>query len=247
MEPQRGLSTVEAKEFKKCESTIATGLKAFLAVGEALFKIRDNRLYRREYESFEDYLRRKWKISRTRGYQLIDAAKVAKDLAGDKTIRVVAKLVPPRREWSNETEVTEPSPPTSTVVDTLPQRESQVRPLAGIPSRDQRREAWQQAVSSAGGNQPTAKQVAAAAKQVTAKAGRSSRPIHDAELDDKVAKEMGEKITSMRQSYWLWERLNPMWDELDAVIAKYRKAFREALETEKAMTTTADSDDDTNE
>ena len=48
------LTTREQREFARAERTIARGLKSFLAVGMALKEIRDNRLCRQQYDSFEE-------------------------------------------------------------------------------------------------------------------------------------------------------------------------------------------------
>lgn len=59
----------------------------------------------------------------------------------------------------------------STIVDIpKPVRESQARQLTRLPEPEQQREAWTAAVESAGGEQPTAKQVEAAVETVKAKA-----------------------------------------------------------------------------
>lgn len=62
------------------EATIAAGLKAFQAVGDALTEIRDRQLYREAYESFDDYLLAKWKIDKSYAARLIAAAEVARNL-----------------------------------------------------------------------------------------------------------------------------------------------------------------------
>lgn len=51
---QAALTTREQREFARAESTIARGLKSFLAVGLALKETRDQRLYRQQYDSFEE-------------------------------------------------------------------------------------------------------------------------------------------------------------------------------------------------
>jgi len=65
----------------KCEQIIEGGLKAFVEVGNALIEVRDQRLYRAEYHTFEEYLDKRWHISRPRGYQLIGAAQVVNNLS----------------------------------------------------------------------------------------------------------------------------------------------------------------------
>lgn len=56
------------------EATIERGLKTFVEVGRALQAIRDERLYREQYDRFEDYCQERWGWSRQRAYQFIDAA-----------------------------------------------------------------------------------------------------------------------------------------------------------------------------
>lgn len=59
------------------EGTIQGGLDSFVAVGQALLEIRDSRLYRFGHGTFEDYCKARWGISRSRSYQLMDAAAVS--------------------------------------------------------------------------------------------------------------------------------------------------------------------------
>jgi DNA modification methylase len=75
------LSPLERTRFLDLERVVERGLDAFVAVGQALLEIRDARLYRETHESFEAYLDERWGICRSRGYQLIDAAKVAAALS----------------------------------------------------------------------------------------------------------------------------------------------------------------------
>jgi hypothetical protein len=51
--------------------------KWFVEVGKALKEIHDSRLYREQYETFEDYVRDRWGWERTRAYRMIEAAQVA--------------------------------------------------------------------------------------------------------------------------------------------------------------------------
>jgi len=61
----------------QCEAVIARGLRTFAEVGAALMTIRDQRLYLASYATFENYCQERWKFSRPRAYQLIDAARVS--------------------------------------------------------------------------------------------------------------------------------------------------------------------------
>ena len=78
---QASLTTREQHEFARSERTIARGLKSFLAVGAALMAIRDRRLYRQQYDTFEEYCIRRWDFSRIRAYQICAASEVAASLS----------------------------------------------------------------------------------------------------------------------------------------------------------------------
>ena len=70
------LSASEQRTLQRAEVTIAKGMRAFVAVGLALKAIRDRRLYRERYGTFEEYSARRWELSRRRGYELCAAAEV---------------------------------------------------------------------------------------------------------------------------------------------------------------------------
>jgi hypothetical protein len=71
------LADNERRDFKRLEATVERGLATFKEVGSALAAIRDRRLYRETHGNFEDYLHERWDLVRSRGYQLIDAARVS--------------------------------------------------------------------------------------------------------------------------------------------------------------------------
>lgn len=48
----------------------------FVEIGLALATIRDRRLYRAEFRTFEEYCRERWGFSRRRAYQLIACARI---------------------------------------------------------------------------------------------------------------------------------------------------------------------------
>lgn len=71
------LLPVESDALQNAEKTIERGLSTFIDVGQALAEIRDQRLYRADYGTFEDYCSARWNMSRSRAYEMIDAAEVA--------------------------------------------------------------------------------------------------------------------------------------------------------------------------
>jgi hypothetical protein len=74
------LSEVEQAKLQACEAVMALGWTSFLEVGDALAQIRDGRLYRCEFESFEAYCRLKWEYSRRQIDRFISAAQVVTQL-----------------------------------------------------------------------------------------------------------------------------------------------------------------------
>jgi hypothetical protein len=113
------LSAGEQRALQRAEVTIAKGLRAFVTVGLALKEIRDRRLYRGQYGTFEEYCARRWEISRPRGYELCAAAEVVKELSAIADI------------------------------GSLPENEGQTRPLTRLKDPAHRRRAWQTAVNMA--------------------------------------------------------------------------------------------------
>lgn len=74
------LKPEEAEEYKKCDAIVQKGWDGVLEVGRALITIRDKRLYRDHYHSFEDYCRERCHHSRTHMDRWIMAAEVDAEL-----------------------------------------------------------------------------------------------------------------------------------------------------------------------
>jgi phage N-6-adenine-methyltransferase len=64
----------------ECERVIERGLNTFVEVGAALLEIRDSRLYKDSYSTFEDYCRSRWGMSRIHAHRLIESAGVVENL-----------------------------------------------------------------------------------------------------------------------------------------------------------------------
>lgn len=81
------------------ESAIASGFDSFIEVGSQLLLVRDQRLYRRDYSSFEHYLDARWHISKARAYQIISAGTMSTigghDLANERQYRALSALHDP--------------------------------------------------------------------------------------------------------------------------------------------------------
>ncbi len=74
------LSESEAIQLAAEEAVIERGLTTFCEVGEALERIRAERLYRATHARFEDYCKERWGFSDSRARQLILAAQTVTDV-----------------------------------------------------------------------------------------------------------------------------------------------------------------------
>lgn len=73
MKPVLELTKDEEHQLAKCEAVISIGRRHFLEVAEALVKIKEGKLYRKKYATFDEYCEDKWKFSASRARQLIGA------------------------------------------------------------------------------------------------------------------------------------------------------------------------------
>lgn len=64
---------IDQQELTELESIIEKGLDTAINVGKALATIRDKKLYKDQYGTFQQYCEQRWGFSRQRGYQLIAA------------------------------------------------------------------------------------------------------------------------------------------------------------------------------
>lgn len=112
------LTITERYDLLGYENVIRKGLKTFIDVGNALMAIRDGRLYRVEYATFEEYCKQKWDMSRNYADRLIGAADVAEDLmpigvklpTSESVLRPLTNLEPEaRREVFQRAATTAPN------------------------------------------------------------------------------------------------------------------------------------------
>lgn len=74
------LTLFEKSELDKHEAIIEHGLKTFVDVGRALLSIRDSKLYRNDYSTFENYCRDRWGMTRRSANRMIAAHGVVENL-----------------------------------------------------------------------------------------------------------------------------------------------------------------------
>jgi hypothetical protein len=130
------LTAVEATTLDDLETVIEKGIATFIEVGKALQHIRDGRLYREEFSTFEDYLRERWDLSRSYAYQQMDGAKIAAGLSAVADIpapaseRVARELAPLKDEpeqlqeaWQETVEQHGPKPTAEQVREVVAEHE----------------------------------------------------------------------------------------------------------------------------
>ena len=96
------LSGAEATTLAECETVIEQNMVGFVAVGEALKRINEERLYRETHDTFEAYCNDRWEFARQRAYQLIKASEAATNVnnclqimpARESHVRPLANLKP---------------------------------------------------------------------------------------------------------------------------------------------------------
>lgn len=74
------LSLDEKTRLEHCELVIETGLNTFVAVGKALLEIKENNLYKKDFDTFENYCQTKWNLSARHSNRLIQASNVIANL-----------------------------------------------------------------------------------------------------------------------------------------------------------------------
>lgn len=107
------LTTTERQILREHEVVIERGFKVFVEVGNALMEIREHRLYRADYDTFEEYCRDRWGMSRRHANRLVEAAEVANNLGPmgpipqtERQARPLAPLPPEqqREAWQQAVE-----------------------------------------------------------------------------------------------------------------------------------------------
>lgn len=153
-----------------CEKAIEQGVTdtAF-----ALRKVRNERLYREGWASFDDYCQDRWGWTRSRAYQIIDQA---------DTIEAITAAECPQ------------------IVDILPTNEGQTRPLTRLEP-EERASAWAEAVEVAeaqGKPAPTGKIVAEVVDKILPPVRRPQSDAHPAKFSQEL---MAVFATVLRDQY----------------------------------------------
>ena len=139
MEIEVVLNQDERTELDHCETVISMGLSTFIKVGEALLTIRDHRLYREDFSTFDDYCRDKWGIASSRARQLMGANETVQDIksvtngntflpTNERQTRPMARLTPNEKGlvWEKAVEKAGDKLPSGKLIERIVQ---EVKPL----------------------------------------------------------------------------------------------------------------------
>jgi hypothetical protein len=85
------LNIDESHELERCEVVIKQGLQTFIEVGQALMTIREKRLYRIGFKTFEDYCTHKWGMVQQSATRLIRAYETVSNLQSEPIGSVLPK------------------------------------------------------------------------------------------------------------------------------------------------------------
>jgi hypothetical protein len=125
------ISHAERDSLSTCEAIIERGLRSFYEVGAALTRIRDERLYRATYGTFEEYCLKRWNWGKAYAYRQIAAAEVVANLSpiGDvpqteSQARPLVGLRPQEQRvvWGKAVEESKGKQPTAAKVEEVAKR-----------------------------------------------------------------------------------------------------------------------------
>lgn len=92
------LTREESIALSDCEDRIERGMKTFIEVGMALAAIQQNRLYRAQCDTFEEYCASRWNFTGRRGRQLIEAAEIGNMFPIENSRQAAALAAAPAAE-----------------------------------------------------------------------------------------------------------------------------------------------------
>lgn len=193
------LSAPERKAWKQHLRTIQRGWDTFVEVGQALKEIRENRLYREEFPTWEAFCRQIVGSSKTQANRQIQAS----------------ALVIEMREMTPNGVKSDPDLP-------LPANEAQARVLAPIKGAEKRWEVWEAAVRQSDGNQVSAEMIQeiAVEKGVIEKPERRKQPAKSSK-EKRISPEPLREVRALLEQGLAeakWSRIREALKLIDSVI-----------------------------
>jgi len=114
---------------QQCEEAIQRGLNGFLVAGVALARIKQEKLYKDRYRSYEEYCKKRWNITPQHDNRLIKAARVVEEIKTEPTgsvsvppqsenqARALARSDNPAADWKRAQEITGKEQPSAKEIE----------------------------------------------------------------------------------------------------------------------------------
>jgi hypothetical protein len=134
---------VHTDRLGELERIIEQKIEGFIAVGQALVEIRESRLYKQHYSSFDEYCRERWQFTARHANRLIGGTVAAARLGPtgpthESQVRPLLQLEPDERAgaWQEAVEAAPDGQPTAAQVDQVVRRRGAREALTSSESVD---------------------------------------------------------------------------------------------------------------
>lgn len=213
------LNTIELDRLSLCESVIEKGLNTFVEVGNALFEIRNNKLYRDKFTTFESYCRDRWNLKRQRAYELMDAAAIVNTLS----------------------EISDTNEQDSQVSIIVPTKESHAAALSKVPE-EFRSEVWEKALqrNQLSGKVITAKMIDSIAKELSNNVIEASPEIEERkglvkQIREKVKKaKLDQILVEIKGEFLIENDLVSVWQSLNQDSSEITETYKAYISLSQA-------------
>lgn len=207
------MSVEEKHRLEELEAIIKKDLKGFIRVGMALKNIKEEELWRGEYDSFEDYVKKVWDLGKTYAYDQIKAFNVVENLkavfrnCGNESLK---------NDGNNCSHLKNAKLTSNELI--LPQNESQARPLTALQPIQQRI-AWQKVIKRTEGK-PTALAV---------------RKVVEKIMGQNIEQGVDELKVEASTTEGIPDDFNEAFNQMANVVAKHRKLGWKGIKRKEAL------------
>lgn len=140
--PLGEMTPLETRRLVELEQVIDAGMHTFLTVGNALAEVRNGRLYREHFDTFEFYCSCRWALSRSRAYEMMAAAEVVSAMAdtggpvpvNERQARALAAVPPEERADVMAAVAAKGKPTAAAIAEEAKQRRPQPEPEPAAPA-----------------------------------------------------------------------------------------------------------------
>jgi hypothetical protein len=209
------LSHAEAIALADCEQRIERGMKTFIEVGMALAAIQQNRLYRAQFDTFEEYCADRWGFTGRRGRQLIEAAEIGTMVPIENEGQARALSAAPAAEREDvlreARERTDGKPTAKVISDVVKERAKPKDAGVGtiVPTQPDLTSAIERALTSAGPTGMTAWQLAFLIDPAGPDADRAELAVRMAPILEELAAQDRARVVGEVDGGLLWALAEP--------------------------------------